>query len=418
MPDTQEQTDEHPIIFNGWSIRRIFAGEKSETRRIVKPQPPYQEDITSYSLSDPLQARWKYTGLRGKTQRDDFIVDVPYQTGDVLWVREAFRLPALAEGMSPSEYVACRQPPIVKYEADGSTHGDEGPTGSPKRGWGRKRPSIHLPRELCRLRLRVEDVRVERLQEISDEDVDAEGVPNTCDPDGAPWRNWKTVDGLETNFARIAFRTLWNDIHGTGAWEENPHVWVVEFSKIDAESDPQRAINETLRNVRSRIGDQFEKIERRRDQKGDATDAPRLSAKMEGYVNCIAIVNRFITPVAKIDRPDSDYVDDATSEKMPPTWRVVERPDEGDWLVSYDKTPSVPMTTKVQVATVCSEDLAQLLAAAGTAAAELPEKYDPVEAIKLLPLLLEAFEEGHEGQLAFSKELWDALIAARGDSDE
>ena len=61
---------------------------------------------------------------------------------------------------------------------------------------------------------------------------------------------------------------------------------------------------------------------------------------------------------------------------------------------------------------------ARLIAAAGTAASELPDKYDPVEAMKLLPLLLEAFEEGREGQLAFSKKLWNALIAARGDSDE
>lgn len=58
--------------------------------------------------------------------------------------------------------------------------------------------------------------------------------------------------------------------------------------------DTQKAINETLRNVRSRIGDRFEKIERCRDLKGDATDAPRLSAKMDAYINCIAIVNQFI----------------------------------------------------------------------------------------------------------------------------
>jgi hypothetical protein len=65
--------------------------------------------------------------------------------------------------------------------------------------------------------------------------------------------------------------------------------------------DTQRAINETLRNVRSRVNDQFEKIKRRRDQKGDATDAPGLSSKMEGYVDCIAIVDRFIRPVADDD---------------------------------------------------------------------------------------------------------------------
>jgi hypothetical protein len=82
-----------------------------------------------------------------------------------------------------------------------------------------EQPPPNMPRELCRLRLRVESVRVERLQEISHHAAEAEGV-RVCNPQETP---------------RDLFRMKWNDIHGIGAWEENPWVWVVAFSKIDTE---------------------------------------------------------------------------------------------------------------------------------------------------------------------------------------
>ena len=224
MTDTAEQTEEHPIIFNSWSIRRILAGEKTQTRRIVKPQPPDEAPAeTAVATGPPWIAR--VAQCDGEQRR----VICPYgQPGDMLWVREAFRLPAHSDGNeTPSEYTG-RGGNLVYWEAT-----DESSFGEPGCGWGRKRPSIHMPRELCRLRLRVEDVHVERVQDIQPDDVDAEGVANRPDPDGAPWQKWETADGPETNFAHIAFRTLWNDIHGDGAWDENPWVWVVEFLQID-----------------------------------------------------------------------------------------------------------------------------------------------------------------------------------------
>jgi len=143
----------------------------------------------------------------------------PYgQPGDVLYVREAFRFDKAYDEYSPADLVRSEEHPTlgrgdVQYEATPN----EGPLS--EETVGRKRPSIHMPRELCRLQLRVEDVRVERLQEISHHAAEAEGV-QVCNPQETP---------------RDLFRMKWNDIHGDGAWDENPWVWCVEFSRIDTE---------------------------------------------------------------------------------------------------------------------------------------------------------------------------------------
>jgi hypothetical protein len=209
-------TEESPIIFSGWSIRRILAGEKTQTRRIVKPQP--KDGVQTIHHDGD---RW-YAGTMN-SEWDPVLWEkkCPFgKSGDEIWVREAFRLPSFAEDTTPSEFadsfsnVECNPP--VLFPADDHAGEADGE-------WGRKRPSIHMPRELCRLRLRVEDVRVERVQEISLGDAAAEG----CDG--------LTAIGEELPEGQKDFRKLWNDIHGTGAWEENPHVWVVEFSRIDSE---------------------------------------------------------------------------------------------------------------------------------------------------------------------------------------
>jgi len=87
--------------------------------------------------------------------------------------------------------------------------------------WGRLRPAIHMPRELCRLRLRVEDVRVEQLTDISAADVEAEGIDLPEEARGYSY------------LATQHFEDVWNDIHGEGAWERNDWVWVIEFARCD-----------------------------------------------------------------------------------------------------------------------------------------------------------------------------------------
>jgi hypothetical protein len=222
---TEAQTDEHPIIFNGWSIRHILADEKTQTRRVVKPQPP--SDVCSV-MWDGMGRDWIGTvGSRNDPIR--WSAKCPYgQPGDVLWVREAFRLPEWADETSPAEYASCRGKDAgempVRYEADGRAAPFHDRV--TVRGWGRKRLSIHMPRALCHLRLRVENVRVERVQEISEDDAMAEGV------EPVTRQSTSVHDGDKTSACAV-FKELWNDIHGDGSWEENPWVWVISFSKLD-----------------------------------------------------------------------------------------------------------------------------------------------------------------------------------------
>ena len=225
MPETKEQTEEHPIIFSGWSIRRILADEKSETRRIVKPQP---EDGVQTIHHDG--DGWYAGTMNSEWDPVPWEEKCPFgKPGDVIWVREAFRLPAGMDYLSPSGYVAEKSgqkgaaAPICRYEADGAfLRAPELEMAYERDAWGRKRPSIYMPRELCRLRLRVEDVRVERLQAITEADAVAEGIPKTLDLGALDFEVVKhAIEDLEGRVTpRLAFRSLWESIHGDGAWSK------------------------------------------------------------------------------------------------------------------------------------------------------------------------------------------------------
>mgnify|MGYP002760373053 FL=1 len=222
MPDTIGDVDEHPIIFNEWSIQRILAGEKTQTRRVIdfsKLDPLGQMDMSP--------GKFEFEGLKNgrsanfREPNGAAVVHCPYgQPGDVLWCREAFRLPNHVDGkQTPKEYVE-RGGWQAQYDADGSHTLNGAPDHAPENEWGRLRPAIHMPRELCRLCLRVEDVRVERVQEIEAWEALDEGIsPN--------------VTKRHNKSPREAFQEKWNDIHGNGAWERNDWVWVVEFSRIN-----------------------------------------------------------------------------------------------------------------------------------------------------------------------------------------
>lgn len=223
MPETKAK--EYPIIFNEWSINRILAGEKSQTRRIVKSLPDNVEYVEQLAGS----SEW-VCHVGNATHK---IGDCPYgQPGDSLWVREAFRLPAGYDEMGPADVIREMGCEVWRYEADGEEHGPKWKYPNEKTfTWGKYRHNRYMPRELCRLRLRVEDVRVERIQDISQSDARAEGVTKTVvDSRGVAWNSDRI--GRDGTY-RMGFKLLWNDIHGDGAWEENSWVWVIEFSRID-----------------------------------------------------------------------------------------------------------------------------------------------------------------------------------------
>lgn len=237
MPETiSAEAERHPIIFNARSIRAILRNEKTQTRRIVKPQPPsHVTRLHGPEMYHP--ARINKEGKEYPTEEtfgiwheDDWDAPCPYgRPGDVLMVREAFRLPEGVDDMSPSEYVerlqvsGKRMVPRI-YEADEKSYL---PTGYLPE-WGRLRPSIHMPYDLVRLRLRVEEIRVERIQDISGEDALAEGLEYDK-RDKVEYKN------RYHQFAVSALARMWNDIHGDGAWARNDWVFVLTFSRINAD---------------------------------------------------------------------------------------------------------------------------------------------------------------------------------------
>ena len=183
-----------PILFNTQMVRAILKSRKTQTRRIIKPQP-----------ANP---RWNNIGWLGWDDGHGYRMKPPCEVGDVLWVRETWDRPS-------------RGP--FYYKADGDRR-----TKRPGRNpW---KPSIHMPKEAARIFLRVTNVRIQRLQEINGKDVLAEGVDNggSNPAMGIRWENMQ----------RMAFSELWDstvdpsEIECYG-WRGNPWVWVIEFERCE-----------------------------------------------------------------------------------------------------------------------------------------------------------------------------------------
>lgn len=198
---------ELPILFSGPMVRAILEGRKTQTRRIVRGQKRIAEDVTHF---DPP------SGLVGWGANDAAVIEhwpkmlrCPYGAhGDRLWVRETW---------APRDDLGLR----ALYAADFDRASERGLwrlRGGSLRFGGDWRPSIHMPRKFSRISLEVVDVRVERLQAITNADARAEGV-ELCGPNCGD--------------ARGHFQALWDDINGTrGPFRANPWVWVVEFRRL------------------------------------------------------------------------------------------------------------------------------------------------------------------------------------------
>lgn len=199
---------ERPILFSAPMVRALLNGSKTQTRRVVKPQPHHGPVGQMVNLGD---ADWAMDDgdLSGQWR-------CPYGVaGDRLWVKETYSGPHALRELPPREWlVGAPFQPGIWYWADGNpTDGD----------WTRPKPSIHMPRWASRITLQITDVRVERLQDISEEDAVAEGVCGSGDPEVWP------------PCAKAAYLDLWDEINGADeakAWVSNPWVWVVAFERV------------------------------------------------------------------------------------------------------------------------------------------------------------------------------------------
>lgn len=218
-----QQQKERPILFNSAMVRAILEGRKTQTRRVIKPQPnPTHEEIKLEG-----QALTKRSKLVGFWHTFNETVCKFGQSGDELYVRESFSKPI------PNEFIKHNVPPHVWHEVALREYGVHyWADGDPEYGtWGKPQPSIHMPREFSRIQLKITNIKVEKLQDISEEDAIAEGLrkfPHKGDFAYA----WKDGDNHGHGSARGAFRDLWDSIKGSDAWDSNPWLWAIEFERI------------------------------------------------------------------------------------------------------------------------------------------------------------------------------------------
>ncbi|WP_083492135.1 hypothetical protein, partial [Pseudomonas tremae] len=246
---------ERPILFSAPMVRAILSGQKTVTRRAVKATKAHAD---GFMMLDHGNGWWPYNAFGDFTSDHEgmeYPIACPYgKPGDRLWVRESWQdvHPVQVAGGRYTQQgrAGIPGPPGVTYQtiyrADGPypkiyhshhhpyrtlqpdhDHGMNSPAQSGYTGWT---PSIHMPRWASRILLEITDVRVERLQDISEDQARAEGV--RLYTDHAKLGEWWHVDGIETYSAdpRKSFELLWTSVGGD--WNANPWVWVVEFKRV------------------------------------------------------------------------------------------------------------------------------------------------------------------------------------------
>ncbi|HIE5513003.1 TPA: hypothetical protein ACXNQL_002243 [Stenotrophomonas maltophilia] len=214
-------SQERPILFNGAMVRAILSGQKTQTRRVLKQAtgPSLSVDMSEDSPG-VAELSWLLGAGPGHDVEEDIArVPCPFgKPGDRLWVRESFtdlRGTGIEHRPDPAG-------PLQRYAYAADTlpgsNGDRA-----RKDYGIKwRPSIHMPRQACRMVLEVTDVRVERLQAICEADAIAEGAQAKEDPSDLRWQHY-------VPHAR-GFIDLWNSTGGD--WASNPWVWVVSFKVV------------------------------------------------------------------------------------------------------------------------------------------------------------------------------------------
>lgn len=239
---------ERGMIFNAEMVRAILDGRKTQTRRIMKPQPepcprgghwwPSNVFKTMLHVESEMQnGEGGWSGLVGDA--------CPFgDVGDRVWVRETWGVVSheLDEDGRIQPWTPDRPATAIHempfgngyysghaiYAADGNfTWGDDDGYEDGRSCW---KPSIHMPRWASRILLEITDVRVERLNDISEEDAAAEGVDQLR---GGFWKHYQPGWTQHQLSARGSFVTLWKSIYGEESWAANPWVWVIEFKRVE-----------------------------------------------------------------------------------------------------------------------------------------------------------------------------------------
>ncbi|SBW75178.1 morphogenetic protein [Klebsiella pneumoniae] len=206
------------MIFNAEMVRALLDGRKTQTRRPIKWKQTRFTEIGEREDG----SKWPWS--EDAEHACDFWHPCPFgAVGDRIWVRETFCTVDDTQ-YGGGKWVDYRATP--KFEASHPAGWDCAPNDAEALKW---RPSIHMPRWASRILLEITDVRVERLNAISQEDAQAEGMeltgwrPTYSDPDS----------GGEVLTPYDNFAQLWESIYGEESWKANPWVWVIEFKRVE-----------------------------------------------------------------------------------------------------------------------------------------------------------------------------------------
>lgn len=236
---------ERPILFSGPMVRAILEGRKTQTRRLVKPQPTIVDADNAehawWSYADGHEGVGWYVADSEYLDEGSEIRRCPYgRPGDRLWVKETWTAER-RDNMPEDQRI------LVAYRAscDGDSFDLVEPDGSIARARVvRWKPSIFMPREFSRITLEVTGVGVERLQSITEEDARAEGVESIFERFPTMGREQLLPSGIvcADEPHRASFEFLWDELNETRApWASNPWVWVVDFRRLEVAVGEGRA---------------------------------------------------------------------------------------------------------------------------------------------------------------------------------
>jgi hypothetical protein len=221
-----------PILFNTEMVRAILDGRKTCTRRILKGAIPFDEKAEYWNVLK--KGEWS-----GPICVEYFMKQgSPYKPGDILYVRESV-FQGVGRYLDVSGETVCVLTNDFEYYADG-LHEKDHWKDKYENTWMHRRPSIHMPKEAARIWLKVTDVRVERLQSITEGGAKAEGAIDNRGFIHSPENEYDRIHTAREHFIKIWNNTIKKfDIDRYG-WDANPYVWVISFERCEKPKEGER----------------------------------------------------------------------------------------------------------------------------------------------------------------------------------
>ena len=219
-----------PILFSTEMVQAILAGRKTQTRRIVNPQPDPTLKLTA-KLSNQWDGKQDYPltlvfyneGTSKKSIYAEYSLPL-CEPGDILWVRETW----FSTQFNCKDLLECGVTGHLRFKADNNYDPRKDCVG---RSW---KPSIHMPKEAARIFLKVTNVRCERLKEITKEYSLSEGISESGrEEEFIFYKNYEFPNEYHQDPIN-SFKSLWDSINAKKhPWESNPWVWVYDFERIE-----------------------------------------------------------------------------------------------------------------------------------------------------------------------------------------